>query len=211
MIDTMNSINPNHQDINEWKVLDETNEQGNHYLAHRYNILTTSYVCYAVYEPSALMGNHSSITHNDTYGWLGDVTTRRLPDALEALTPGSQERIKAVTTYLDGWKAFAESLIHAAFPQDFDTFPTTEELEAFYQEARPYFEMYKMIRVMGKPDKYHIICQVTHSPFHFPSIISYCNVLPLFDTREDALRALAIVTMVHTFCGFAVRQEVVSL
>ena len=127
MIDTMNNINPTHQDIDEWKVLDETNEQGNHYLAHRYGICGTSYVCYAVYEPTALMGNHSSITTREetrpdgsvNVTWLGDITTRRLPDSLEALTPGSQERIKAVTTYLDGWKAFAESLIHAAFPQDF--------------------------------------------------------------------------------------------
>ena len=112
------NINPTQLDIDEWKELAETNEQGNAYIARRYGILTTSYVCYAVYEPSALMGNHSTImVHNGK--WLGEVTTRRLPDALEAMKPGSQERINTVTAYLDGWKAFAESLIRSAFPQDF--------------------------------------------------------------------------------------------
>lgn len=128
MIRLSQNINPEQLDIDEWVVLAETNEQGNHYLVHRYSILTTSYVCYAVYEPSALMGNHSTITTREEtrpdgsiyVTWLGDVTTRRLPDALEAMTPGSQERIKAVDAYLDGWKAFAESLIRSAFPQDFE-------------------------------------------------------------------------------------------
>ena len=94
-------------------------EVGNGQIVHRYSICSTAIVDYVVYEPSAPMGNHSSITHTDEYGWLGDMTTRRLPALLEAMKPGSQERINAVSGWLDGLKQEAKGLILAAYPADF--------------------------------------------------------------------------------------------
>lgn len=96
--------------------IDEYVEVGNGQIVHRYDIIGTSIVCYVVYEPSSPMGKHSSITHTAEYGWLGDMTTRQLPALLEAMRPGSQERITAVCTWLDGLNKQARGLILAAFP-----------------------------------------------------------------------------------------------
>lgn len=88
-----------------------------------------------------------------------------------------------------------------------DTFPTDEELIAFYQEVHPYYEMQELIRVPGKPRRWHVIEQVRRSPYNIHSIISYMSRLQIFETREAALRALAIVSVVHTFCGFAAQED----
>jgi hypothetical protein len=115
MTNLSRNINPTQADISQWVELTETNEWEDHYIAHRYNILTTPFVGYAVYEP---MRNHSSMTTHEGK-WLGDVTTRRLPDELEALKPYSKERSDAVTTYFECVKKFAERIVKDTWPEDF--------------------------------------------------------------------------------------------
>ncbi len=114
MIDLTRNINPTQSYINDWVDL------GGGLVAHRYGILTTSYVAYAVYRQTELSAHqYSSITHTDEYGWLGDITTKRLTPELDALPAWSKERSDAVGAYLDGLKHRAEALIRQAFPQDF--------------------------------------------------------------------------------------------
>lgn len=92
---------------------------GNGMYAHKYGILTTSFVCYNVYESSSLFGNHSSITRHETYGYLADITTRRLPAELDALPAMSDERYQAVKAFHQELEAQAAAYIRQAFPQDF--------------------------------------------------------------------------------------------
>ena len=123
MIDTMRPINPNQEYVNEWK------EMSNGLIAHRYALLCTSFVCYAVYDRiDGLMSHtHSSLTHQEPYGWLGDMTTRELTPELNALPAWTQERCKAVDLYLDGLKMIAEATVRAAFPADFAGEETTNQ------------------------------------------------------------------------------------
>lgn len=119
MLDLMRSVNPTKADCDEWVELPDGK------VAHRYNILTTTYVCYAVYEPSSLMGNHSTITSTEKHGWLGDITTRRLPPELDALPgwrPGywPEDRIAQVTAWQREQDAEAEAIIRAIWPKDFE-------------------------------------------------------------------------------------------
>jgi hypothetical protein len=207
MLNLLQNSNPNQKDIDEWRPL------GNGLVANKYAILCTPFVDYQLWVQTEdghmpAPGAYSTITHTDEYGWMGAYTSVALPPELEALPgwrPGywPEARIQAVQAWRVVLEMEAERLIKSAFPEDFpeDTYPTTGELETYYQECLPPYEMYKLIRVTGKPDKYHIIQNVIHSPFHFPSIISYTNVLPIFDTREDAIKALAIITVARGFEG----------
>jgi hypothetical protein len=113
MTTLMKDINPNQDDVSEYV------EMPGRRIAHRYGILTTSFIAYAVYEPSSLFGAHSTIAHHDTYGWLGDMTTKQLSPELESLQPYSKERSDAVGEYLDALKEEAEAIIKSAFPGDF--------------------------------------------------------------------------------------------
>lgn len=113
MLDITKNINPTKEPISIYHDL------GNGIIAHKYGILTTPIVCYAAYEPSSLCGNHSSITHHETYGWLGDIATRRLTPELEALPAYSEERYQAVKAYCKAQEDQAEAYIRQAFPQDF--------------------------------------------------------------------------------------------
>ncbi|HEX3640655.1 MAG TPA: hypothetical protein VHV10_05140 [Ktedonobacteraceae bacterium] len=107
-------INPEHKDINDFIEL----EGG--LIAHRYDIISTSRVCYAVYERSALFaGKHTSFLSNEKYGVMGDITTRELPAELEAMRPGSQERCHAVNAWHRELEALAEKCIRSAFSEDF--------------------------------------------------------------------------------------------
>lgn len=106
------NINPTHRDISDYVTLPDGK------IVHRFAILTTSLVHYDVWEPSKMMGAHSTITVING-SWYGSVTSRPLPAELDALTPGSEGRIKAVTAWQDANYALAEALIKATFPQDF--------------------------------------------------------------------------------------------
>lgn len=106
-------INPTMQHIDDYVPLE------NGMIAHRYNILGTTIVCYVVYESSRPFGMHSSITHHRQYGWLGDIVTRPLPKDLDALTPRSLERATKVRAYYAAQELETERLIRQAFPDDF--------------------------------------------------------------------------------------------
>ena len=114
MLHLTQNINPSQEAINEYVDL------GGGLVAHRYGILTTSYVAYEVYRQTELSAHeYSTITHEPAYGWLGDITTKRLPAELDALPAWSKERSDAVGVYLDSLKRRAEALIRQAFPHDF--------------------------------------------------------------------------------------------
>lgn len=113
MLNIARNINPTQEAINIYHDL------GNGMYAHKYGMLTTSFVCYKVYEPSSLFGNHSSITRHPEHGYLGDITTRRLPAELDALPVYSDERYQAVKAYHKSLEEQAEAYILQAFPQDF--------------------------------------------------------------------------------------------
>lgn len=64
--------------------------------------------------------NHSTITHFEVDGKVqrfGKVATRELPDDLNALPAGSDERIRAVQHYHSELGREAEIAIHAALPE----------------------------------------------------------------------------------------------
>src|SRR5271155_6228049 len=48
-------------------------------LVHRDSVAGTSTIVHAVYEPSAVIWKHSSITHTDEHGWLGQLGSRPPP------------------------------------------------------------------------------------------------------------------------------------
>ena len=112
MLNLDRNINPTQQPISEYK------DMGNHTVAHRYGICTTSIVAYDIWEPSALMGKHSTITTIDGK-WYGSLPTRYLPQEIDALPAGSDERIAAVDAVHAELERQAETLVKAAFPQDF--------------------------------------------------------------------------------------------
>jgi hypothetical protein len=85
-----------------------------------------------------------------------------------------------------------------------DTFPTDAELAVFYRETLPYYEMHELPRVSGLPRKWEVIAGVHRCAF---GIIAHTAILPTFETREEAALALALVTAVRTFCGFAAKEH----
>jgi len=113
------NINPQQQRINEWV------ELPNGMVAHRFDLCFSPLVGYELYEPTVLrmhypFSDHSTIFLHDTYGRLGKLTSRNLPDSFTPLPAGSDERITAVEGYYAELTAEAASLIRQAFPEDFE-------------------------------------------------------------------------------------------
>lgn len=96
--------------VNDW------NQVGTVWV-HRYSILTTNCVVYAAYEASeggAASRTHSSLmSHGGT--WLGELTSRRLPDAVEALK--GTVRYDACDAFRAANRTEAYAAIVAAFPE----------------------------------------------------------------------------------------------
>src|SRR5487761_1765428 len=107
------TLNPEQQPINEFVEVGTI-------ICQRYAILTTPCIDYVAWERiDNILYACSTITHHDTYGWLGDLTTRALTPELDALPAYSRERSEAVRAYFAGLQAQAEAAIVQAFPQDF--------------------------------------------------------------------------------------------
>lgn len=112
----------------QWRTVEYQNGV---YDVHRYNLLASTWrgdctegIYYGVYEPSSLMGNHSSITSDPAGGgYLGDITTRRLPVTLDALPAYSEARSSAVGAYHEELKDLARMVARAAFPEYADHEP----------------------------------------------------------------------------------------
>jgi len=82
----------------------------------KYSVAGTDLIVYEVYEPSALMGPHGTVTSIEGK-WYGRVGTRRPPPELEALPAGSEERFRAVGKWYEGQYEEAYKLITEAFPE----------------------------------------------------------------------------------------------
>lgn len=78
--------------------------------------ITPTWVEFDVYEPSSLMGRHSTIMHVEKLGWMGDVKTRRLSSEIEALPVGA-ERLKAVKIHRLELETLAKAYVARAFPK----------------------------------------------------------------------------------------------
>lgn len=93
-----------HEYVKEHKIV--RTESGD-MVVSRYSILTTTRVCYRVYEPGSFTRSHSTITHFDGLsGWYGELVTRELPPEIEAL-PAGNARSEACHNY---WHATRDHL-----------------------------------------------------------------------------------------------------
>ena len=81
----------------------------------KYSVATTDLVVYEAWEPSAIMGKHSTITSIDGQ-WYGRIGTRYLPPELERL-PRGDERSRAVGKWHEDQYEEAYNLIIKAFPE----------------------------------------------------------------------------------------------
>lgn len=86
-------------------------------VVYRYNIITTSIVKYAVYEP---YNGHSSLTYTKEYGKLGDITSRPISEDIKSLRLGSKERCNAVDAHHHALEALKEQYVRQAFKEDFE-------------------------------------------------------------------------------------------
>ncbi len=78
-----------------------------------------SLVVYAAYEPSSYFGPHSTLYTID--GQVhGSIPSRRLPEEIEALKPGSPERLVACDANRRANEAEAYAAIVAAYPEAAD-------------------------------------------------------------------------------------------
>lgn len=81
----------------------------------KYSVAATDLIVYEAWEPSAIMGRHSTITSIDGE-WYGRIGTRYLPTELEELPAGSEERLRAVGKWHEDQYEEAYRLILEAFP-----------------------------------------------------------------------------------------------
>jgi hypothetical protein len=90
-------------------------------IAHKFSISGTSIIGYEVYRQfsKSLPNPYSSYTSTPEYGLMGDITTERLPRKLEAMQPGTDERIAVVVAFHKELQDFAERNVRLAFPADF--------------------------------------------------------------------------------------------
>lgn len=111
-----------HEYVKEHKIV--RTESGD-MVVSRYSILTTTRVCYRVYEPGSFTRSHSTITHFDGLsGWYGELVTRELPPEIEAL-PAGNARSEACHNYWHALELIAHAIILKAYPE-LSTNPTRE-------------------------------------------------------------------------------------
>jgi hypothetical protein len=117
-------INPSQESINDFVDL------GNGIIAHRYSIIGTACVAYAVYQKSVNpWPQYSSVLgQHDLYPdcWLADITSRRLPADIDSIPVDLEERYEAIHLFHLHLERVAESYIRQAFPQDFEVRYTPE-------------------------------------------------------------------------------------
>jgi hypothetical protein len=84
------------------------------FTVRRTRIAGTNCHVYTVWESSALMGPHSTITSNPAGGWFGRLGTRRLPNAVDAI-PVGPVRFVAVDCHHAAQYRLAYAAIRTAF------------------------------------------------------------------------------------------------
>ena len=105
-----------------------------------HGLIGTSYVMFKAYEPSGIMGNHSTITHYDDDGWYGDISTRRLPEDIEALPKYSNERVEKVHEWQEKNYMESRKLIFEAYPELNELNP--DEIHIWYGQIEVYDEYF---------------------------------------------------------------------
>lgn len=100
-------------------------------IVQKYNIIGTNLVVYNAWEPSSVMGKHSSITfiEGKCYGQIGH---RFMSPEIEALPAGSKERIEAVQKAYDEQYQEAYRLIVEAFPEAASGSRSMGDIETIY-------------------------------------------------------------------------------
>ena len=81
----------------------------------KYSIFTTDFVVYCVWEPSAIMWRHSTITTINGK-WYGRIGSRPLPPEMDKI-PVGPERLAAVRKWQEDQYQEAYNLIIGAFPE----------------------------------------------------------------------------------------------
>lgn len=111
-----NTTKPGRNYANEWKQVGALH-------IHKYSIISTDRVIYAVFEASALMGRHGSLMSRDGFGWLGQIGSRSLPAEIDAIPvrvadgKWNQARFDAIGAWRAANDAEAYAAIEAAFPE----------------------------------------------------------------------------------------------
>lgn len=107
------SLNPRYEHISDWVEVDEV-------IVNRYSVAATTCIDYTVWEKTRWNARtHTTITSQEPYGQLGDLTTRVLTPELEALPTRTRERSDAVQAFFRSLEQQAERYIRRAFPKDF--------------------------------------------------------------------------------------------
>jgi len=82
-------------------------------------VISPNWIEYDVWEPSALVGKHHTITHLDGHdGWYGKLDTQFIPPDIEIL-PIGEERFSRVQGYREALELIASVYSRLAFPEDF--------------------------------------------------------------------------------------------
>lgn len=90
-------------------------------IAERYTIIGTVFVRYELWarDDQSIPHRFQTITHEPQFGgWLGAVTSERLPREIDALPYGAH-RVQMVTAHLESVRLQCEERIRATFPDDF--------------------------------------------------------------------------------------------
>lgn len=112
-------------------------------IVERFQVLTTGIVVYKVWEQTEFPYGHSTITRLDGIGgWLGQVTSRRVPADIDSLPAMTDERISAVRAWMAENEKESVDAIFEAFPHLLDRFLVQSETRARITsgEIEEYFE-----------------------------------------------------------------------
>lgn len=101
-------------------------------LVQKYNIIGASVMVYNAWEPSGIMGKHSTITFIDgkCYGRIG---SRHLSPEIDKLPALSNERLYAVRKAFEEQYQEAYNLIIQAFPEAADGSRSMGDIELIYK------------------------------------------------------------------------------
>lgn len=112
MLSLYRDVNPSREHVHDCVTLPDGK------IVQKYSIIGTTLVDYTVWEPSRMMGAHSTITTFDGK-WYGSITTRPLPAEIEALPVGSEERSISCNAFFCDNEEEAKAIVRSTFPQDF--------------------------------------------------------------------------------------------
>ncbi len=87
------------------------------YVVSRY-VDAAGTVRYTVYQPAKVTDTHATITHEEGYGWLGEIMSQLLPDKINAL-PVGPERWATIAARRKMLADHRQAAIEDTYPEDF--------------------------------------------------------------------------------------------